>query len=150
MRGFFMPSNIENRNMNTETTPATPSERAAEMLMELAELIGKASTPCTKMHTQPESLGTEHSPLITVHTKTRPLGHAIPHPDSPEDMLAVPDYRYLIPALAKSAGGTSEAWETASWTVHSTTSLVCSDFLDYLHGVEENFWDTLVGPPLDD
>lgn len=57
-----------------------------------------------------------------------------------DDHVAVPDFRHLIPCLAKSAGGSPEAWETAVWCCHSTTSVACSDFIDYLHNLEENFW----------
>lgn len=103
----------------------------------------------TENTTRPATLGKSDSPLMLAHAE-RSLGHAKDLPEPLTDsssMLATPDFRHLIPALAKSAGGTPEAWENAVWTAHSTAPLVCWDFIDYLHTVEELFWNSMEPQP---
>ena len=96
----------------------------------------------------PATLGAHNSPLFTAQAEANArgisFGQSVAVAGQMEDRLAEPEYRYLIPALAKSAGGTPQAWETASWATLSSTSLLCSDFTDYLHNLEANFWDALL------
>ena len=103
--------------------------------------------------TRPTTLGHHDSPLFAAQAEANArglgFGRSIPHPDpavagTMDDRLAEPEFRYIIPALAKSAGGSPEAWETACWTALSSTSLLCSDFTDYLHVLEENFWNAFL------
>lgn len=99
------------------------------------------TTTTTITITRPATLGQHNSPLLSAQADAESRGIRFGMSIlASEDRLAQPDFKHIIPALARSAGGTPDAWETACWTCLSSTSLACGDFTDYLHNVEENFW----------